>query len=614
MSIDVAKPDLKTLMPDNAQFLIPLYQRPYEWGMANWRELWEDLDNTYKRRKANSVYSHFFGPVVTINFQPLIPQLVNQQHLVDGQQRITTITLLAKALFDVLGEDADADYQTSIRSLFQNNSENQEHKPKVVPGKHDKTAYLSVMGITPEVEGSETLLERAYTFFSNKETEWRGLLPPLERKAEVHLLFMTLTKGFSLVQIGLGPNESCYEIFNSLNRKGTSLLPADEVRNYCFMLLAVRGESNLQEIYDTYWHPMERLMISPDGMGDLSQNLSDYLRGWGTLRLGEQFAVRNLAAYLSSRVIEQRAKEIAANARGTNSEPVPKEQADAAEEFTKEIYAYSIPFRRMRWPQTISDPGEQAVCSRLENSQLLGVAGAADPLVLFLLKMYDAKPGNMDGFIKCMRILESYTVRRTLAGISGKQNNRVFAGLAHSLYEHVQQNGQMMMTHLAAKLQELLLAKTDDSDDRWPNDIEVRDGMRTARLYKNSRSLVKNLLIAIERNLDGHTQTKFSSYEVEHIMPNELTEEWSQELGANAVSLHDRLKNTIGNLVLLTHEEQIAAGQKRLNGKKTVYAESTLLATKWVCNYDSWGENQIFAHSDWFYEQIRQLWPRPVTI
>jgi len=614
MSIDVAKPELGTLMPNNAQFLIPLYQRTYEWEMKHWKVLWEDLVSAYIRRKTNPAYTHFFGPVVTINFVPLIPQLVNQQHLVDGQQRITTVTILAKALFDVLGDGASLDYQSALQSLFSNSTENQAHKPKVMPGKHDRPGYLSVMGIAPQENLPETQFDRAYRFFRNKAAEWRDDLPSAVRSDEIHMLFMTLTQGFRLVQIGLGPNESCYEIFDSLNSKGTELLPADEVRNYCFMLLAVRSETAVQCTYDNYWYPMEQQMAQPGTTEGISLNLSAFLRAWGTMRLGEQFAERQLAAYLSSRVVEQRAKVIAVTARGGNSEPVPQEQAEAAEEFVKEVHGYSASFRRMQWPQTISDPGELSVRRRLERAQSFGVAGAADPLVLLLLNRYAAQPGNMDGFMKCLQILESYTVRRTLSGISGKQNNRVFSGLAHILYNLVRQEGETTMNSLAARLQDLLLAKPNDSDDRWPTDTEVRDGMRTARLYKNCRTLVKDLLVAVEVSLDGHTQTTFASCEVEHIMPKELTDEWTQDLGPTAGTLHDRLKNTIGNLVLLTREEQMAAGQKRLDGKKTVYAGSSLLTTKWICNYGTWGETQIHERSDWLYERVRQLWPRPVTI
>jgi hypothetical protein len=608
MSIDVGKPDLGSLMPDNSQFLIPLYQRPYEWEMTQWKTLWEDLQSAYSRRKSAPSYTHFFGPVVTINFSPLIPLPITQQFLVDGQQRLTTVAVLAKALHDTLADEADADYKNPLQRLFRNSAEDVEHIPKVVPGRNDREAFLDVMGIVKGAENAHSLLHRAHRYFSNQVGEWKSEVSPDTLKTEIHNLFMALIKGFRLVQIGLDIHESCYEIFDSLNRKGTELEPADEVRNYCFMLLATRDEASVRDLYDRYWYPMERTVLEPGAERGPSKDLNHFFQVWGVMSLGEQFAERQVATYLT-KLLADRAKRIAQQTLG-NGEPSPQMRATVAADFTQEVHGFSSSYRRAHWPVTIDTPGEATVRARIQQANALGVKGAADPLMLILMHRYAAMPGNMDGFMRCIDILESYVVRRALCGISAKQENRIFAGLAHKVYELIQDQPDTTIGSIAASLQSDLQARSDDSDDRWPKDDKLKEGLRLARLYKNRRPLVKMVLRMIELRQPGLQQTSFASYEVEHVMPVDLTAEWKEHLGAEAQSVHEQYKNTIGNLVLLTHEENMATGQLLLAAKRNVYAKCVLVSTRWLCNYQKWGKQEILERADWIFDQVRNLWPR----
>jgi hypothetical protein len=242
------------------QNLIPLFQRPYTWKEVNWRTLWDDVMVQYD---LGDTSTHFMGAIVSVPARS-VPVGVSKYLIIDGQQRLTTVSLLLCALRDCL----DANSAARIQEVYLTNKfRDPDDTPKFVPTQADRAVYQAIATnrVIPEGDG---LIVQAYHYF--KDRLLSGSDPNGDPVSPAKIL-TTLEHALQVVMINLGETDDPYLIFESLNFKGEPLNQADLVRNYVLMRFrhSVSAGGEQERVYLHYWRPME------DKLGD---NLPEFLR------------------------------------------------------------------------------------------------------------------------------------------------------------------------------------------------------------------------------------------------------------------------------------------------------------------------------------------------
>lgn len=258
----------------DVHFRLPFFQREYAWEKENWQTLLNDILDLYEIFKEDKPPEHFMGSLVVVNEGTIGTMPVFK--LVDGQQRLTTITLILCAMAEIV-KNSHPDMHTKIRKYFTNPDEIGEYKYKLLPTSKygDRRSYLSIINgnnLNDISNGSRII--PAYQFFF-KEFSKRLNSGALE----INQLFLTIINCLQVVFIDLNAGEKPYQIFESLNAKGKPLTQADLVRNYIAMKLPVARQP---EIFENYWSKIEELLqekrsVGRSRLGELTAFLRHYL-------------------------------------------------------------------------------------------------------------------------------------------------------------------------------------------------------------------------------------------------------------------------------------------------------------------------------------------------
>ncbi len=247
------------------QNLIPLFQRPYTWKEGNWRTLWDDVMVQYDLGDEGT---HFMGAIVSVP-AVAVPVGINKYLIIDGQQRLTTISILLCALRDCLDKNsADKNSASRIQEVYLTNRYCPvEDTLKFVPTQADRDIYRQIV-LDRKAPESDSLMVQAYHFFKKelkKGVDLNG--DPLDAAK----VLTTLEQCLQVVMINLSNDDDPYLIFESLNFKGEPLTQADLVRNYLLMRFqhSITSEGEQERVYKAYWEPLEKA---------LGSNLTEFLR------------------------------------------------------------------------------------------------------------------------------------------------------------------------------------------------------------------------------------------------------------------------------------------------------------------------------------------------
>ncbi|MDQ3547222.1 MAG: DUF262 domain-containing protein, partial [Chloroflexota bacterium] len=237
------------ILQGNQHYQVPLFQRPYTWDQNEWQILWDDLIETYEMGGDNH---HFLGSLVTKSL-PATPESVSPFLVIDGQQRLTTLTILLAAIRDAVRE-TDPRAAEKIHDLYLTNRyASGLYQYKLLPTQADRQPYFSI--IDGNANGDASLMSQSYRFFHRMLLE----SDPIEEDSDVKgvdldRLEKIITGGLELVSITLDVDDNEYRIFESLNAKGTPLSQADLLRNYFFMRIPAHEH---ETAYHDVWMPMQ---------------------------------------------------------------------------------------------------------------------------------------------------------------------------------------------------------------------------------------------------------------------------------------------------------------------------------------------------------------------
>ena len=537
------------------QNLVPLFQRPYTWSEKQWRTLWDDVMAFYPSDDVSDKATHFMGAVVTMPARS-VPVGVSKYLIIDGQQRLTTVSLLMCALRDSLSPEPQGPRNRIQQFYLTNFGYGGSEFFKLLPTQGDRDAYASLIH-EPVSSAPESQFRKSYDYFRRRlrETSDDGEKIDPERILEI------IEKRLMVVMINLSETDDPYLIFESLNFKGSPLEQADLVRNYFLMRFPVTDQ---QGVYDGLWLPMQTRL----GPG-LTEFMRHFLGAEGEeVRKGDVYAaIKRLVTDSDSASVRllmtrmERLSVLYGRVSGV-AEPQP------------ELARYFDHFRRLDF-------------------------GSVYPLLLALYEDYAEDQFALDEFLGSMATLHSFILRRMIVGVPSNSLSGLFIAICKT--KPVTETPSAWLSGLLGR---------EDKKRRWPTDAEFSESWVRSAFYGGRACQV--VLECLEQSYGHHEMVGFAESSIEHVMPQTLAPEWYEMLGADAAAIHAKWLHTVGNLTLTGYNPEL--GNRSYTLKRTTFALSHFELNRHFGNDERWGPIEIENRARELFKIALQLWPRPEIV
>lgn len=555
------------------QFLIPLWQRHYSWERTQWDELWNDL----ARVLADPKSAHFVGSIV-LNQLPWhgLPSEAHRYWVVDGQQRVTTMTILMCAIRDRLAllepdEAAQAKAHASYTSQLLLNKDLQDgHISRLVLQEQDRASLDPIIAGTWTGTVS-TRIERAYDFFRLK----------LSGKSQEELLHVMATslKRLTAVWVTLEESDNAHRVFQTLNAGGKKLRQSDLVRNYFFLLLAEQGD----EFYKTSWRKMET------ELGDTG--LEEFFVAW-SISQGHVGSMGSLFAYFQKDLRDHEAS------------------VDAVLKYGNSLVETSRLYRHILAPV---DSGYGKLVKRTLTDLANWGTTPAQGLLLWLLRAENAEILSESELYACLEMVLSFVARRQLAGYEPNLHKSILASTARKLRASKLTHGDLVA------FMEFVLSQGDDVRT-WPSNEEITSDIRSVALYSRTRqSWTFTLLERVDRELYNNPKhapdhIDRNKYTIEHVLPQTLTDEWISDLkkwGDNTPHrLHESRLHVLGNLTLTPINSELSNEPYAV--KQPQLADDPLRLNSYFKEASTWTQTHIDERSSSLATAANAQFPAPL--
>lgn len=533
-------------------FSIPVYQRNYTWEEENCEKLLQDIVSISQNKK-----THFMGSITyilhLIDDEKSLKQL-QEFVIIDGQQRVTTIMLLLKAIETKIQNEG-------IKKEIDNLLNLSGQRLRLKPIKSDKEAFDLVMqNRSHEIQGVSHIRNN-YKFFT-KELE--HYISKGYRIEEIYEAFLRLR----IVAVGLELGEDDPQVvFESINATGVQLKGLDLIRNY---LMMGENSENQKHLYDTYWIPLENWL----GEKDLNDFIKTYLR-----------------IYFEDKVKEGE-REVYYTLKAHHRDNFPNDIQGLMSDMREYGRIYQIFLDRDHHFLERGD-SQQLANLRLRIKDLVKIKfGVAKPFVLRCARDFEEGKLDYENFYEILQILISYFVRRSVCGDSTPTLTRVL----YSLYRQLEEN-------VSADALKRYLGKSV-GQAAFPNDDKIKAAFLVRNAYA-ANQVCKFILLEIEK-LSNAEPPKEENLEVEHFYPKTPTQEWRDRVGDYFTFEQDYLNN-FGNLTLSGQNQRL--GNKSYEAKIALMEEysSLHLNDYFINNTDSWGIEEVRARSEYLADQFCQV-------
>lgn len=531
-------------------FNIPVYQRNYDWQEENCKKLFTDIENIIKH---NEEIEHFLGTVVYVLTK--IERDYEEYVLIDGQQRITSISLLLKALHEkIISEDT----KESIWEQYLINKKSPDNiRIRLKPIESDSVSYKQLIDNNDDSSNSNVC--RNYKIF-------KELLENSHYSAEQ--IYSALYK-IELVTIKLEKDkksENPQLIFESLNSTGLSLTQADLIRNYLLMNSEYEKQTVL---YKNFWLKIEIKLTN--------KKISNFIRDFLTMKTGK-IANKN-KVYDDFKEYMRIQKEL-------NEEAV-----------LEELVTYS---KYYNWFLNANSNNEK-INEKLKHFKYLKNTTVYPLLLSIFEDTYYYKKLDEDKLLKIIDLLISYIFRRTICGYKTSSINKVFASIPKKILEN--QNEKDIYFKIEKNLMERRL------ETIFPRDEEFKVNFIKYNFEKN-KELLRYTLKELEQKVSNNVINDTSNLNIEYIMPENLNSEWKLELGEKKFeNTHLEYLGTIGNSSLI--ENDLLRYNKNFKTKKEFYQKSNIEITRNINNYQVWTDNEIKNRAEQLYEKSKEIWSIP---
>ncbi|GAA7752493.1 DUF262 and DUF1524 domain-containing protein [Helicobacter pylori] len=560
------KADKNTLLnfiKDNQknQLVIPIYQRVYSWEKEQCKQLWDDI---IKIGGDDKMDGHFIGSILyVINDKTSYSN--NVLLIIDGQQRLTTITLLLIALRDHLNDEDEFLKKFSCQKIQKhyliNSDKDGDEKFRLILSDSDKDTllYLIDKDKRKPSEPSSKIVENFKLF-----EKWVSNTDKLET------IFKGLEK-LMIVEIALEKGKDDPQlIFESMNSKGIELTQTDLIRNYIVMETEVEKQKGF---YNKYWRAMEE---------EFKQNetlFNQFVRHYLTIKTREIPNINKV--YVAFKRYQQE--------RGIETEVL-----------LQDLQKYCGYFCQIAFKKEADKDLNKALGFLVDLEM-----DVIYPLLLELYSDYSDGVLSKDDFRRSIDLIESYICRRAVCGLGTNSLNKVFP----SFTKHIQKNEYFKS--LKAHFGYLT------NNQRFPNNDEFKDCFITIDFYNKFKKKTKCFLERLE-NFDTGEPVNTKGLTIEHIMPQKLTEdtedteEWKRDLGENFQEIHDKYLHTIGNLTLTGYNSEYSNKSfQEKRGMEKGFKNSPLRLNQGLRDLKSFGEEEIKKRANDLADLALKIWTYP---
>ncbi|WP_460477272.1 GmrSD restriction endonuclease domain-containing protein [Brachybacterium huguangmaarense] len=554
---------LSELLEGTKQYQVPLYQRTYSWGSDQHARLWEDLVHLADERRDHGHATHFMGSLVLAPSPSNGPTGVQRFLVVDGQQRLTTLSILLVAIRDHRAATENPEHRDRINEQYlENKWLRDDARLKLFPTQADRDAYRACVSSTADAGGTDGIGE-AYRYFSSRLSEATAS----EDEFDIQLFEEAVLNGLSLVTVVAQEGDNVHRIFESLNNTGLKLSQGDLLRNYIFMRLENRSE----EAYVCLWLPLQE-SLKPEHLE---------LLFWLDLVQDDPKA-RQTSIY---------ADHVARLERVVTEQ----ELVDELARFRKLGTLLGL----------ILDPGTETdpdVRLRLTRLQAWGTT-TVYPLLLHLLERRAKGASTSEQIAAAMLSVESFLVRRLLIGRATANINRTLLATTFEVRDE---------DDVAAAVHRYLSA----GRKYFASDAEIRESLSTVPFYLNGRSNQRKLVLQwIEESYGSREPGDPAGLTIEHVMPRTATDAWRSELkpelrdGESFEDVHQSLLHTLGNLTLTGYNSTLS--NSPFGVKREHLKTSGLRMNRDIAAHDKWGRDAIEKRAQVLAERISEIWPAP---
>lgn len=551
------------LQAPNVQFVIPVYQRNYDWTINECKELINDIISVEQHNRG----THFIGSIVFIHEGAYCTSEVKELVIIDGQQRLTTINIIYVALYRFAKNNGLKNESEMLLNMFLTNQyvQNESSKLKLKQTDTNSLAFKSIMNETENEYGHYSNVIENFNYFKSIITEdsFQLVLNGLKRLIFVEI---SLERG----------KDDPQRIFESLNSTGLDLSQSDLIRNYILMDL---DPKNQNKIFDQIWNPIEE--NARDIIKQISV-VSDYIRDYLTLK-NKKIPNKN-SVYVEFK----------------------KLYSEKNEGYTQElenIKSLSIHYKKFINPSTVVD---QNIRKELEFISRLEI-NVAFP---FLLQVFEDQENGIitnQHLLQILKLIQSYTWRRFVVGLPTNALNKIFM----SLYSEVDTEDYVESVYLA-------LVKKKGSG-KFPTDEDLKTALKDKDLY-NIQSKNRNYMFELLENFNNkeYVNTANENITIEHIFPQTPNEDWDKSITPDDYFMFkEKYLNTIANLTLSGNNG--ALSNKSFQDKRSMnrndgeqgYIYSRLWLNNYLKSIDSWDVENYNKRFDIIYDRFLKIWEYP---
>ena len=559
---------LNKLLNTSRQFIVPIFQRNYSWQKNQYEQLWFDI---LRASKFKEKQNHFIGSIVYIDMGTPAgrPQ---QLLLIDGQQRLTTISILLCAIKDYVQKfnlETKLINLAKIKNQFLYNSDEiDEDRYKLLLNVQDKETYIKLIDNTIfTVNKPATNIIKCYEFFHERIEDF------IKQHGQIDEIYAGIFK-LSLVSISLDKDsDNPQMIFESMNSTGKDLSQTDLLRNYLLMDLTPEKQTRL---YKTYWKPMEELFGEDIYKNDL--NKFDYfIRDFLTLKsdTGYICKINNVYENFKRYYLDNNCEKFAV---------------------LKDLFTYAKYYARI---DLLQENDNELKLYWQEFKKL-----DSHVVYPFLLKLYDDYSRQIlikEDFKKILQVVISYLWRRAICEILTNSLSKTFA----TLYQAVDKDDYVNSVIKAFVFK--------SSYKRFPSDYEVREKLQTKDIYHFR--LRKYLLEALENYYHKEPiDLNTANYTIEHIMPQNIEHNlsWQQMLGEDWQEVHSLYLHTLGNLTITGYNAEMSNKSfvEKVNGESG-FKHSHLKLSESIAQCDVWNKKAIQRRTNILTDIILKIWKYP---
>lgn len=544
------------------RYIIPVYQRKYDWKLENCRQLYNDLKKIVLEGRS----SHFFGSIVS-SVVPVGSRL--EYHIIDGQQRLTTVTLLLLAMRNLIAQQklvsqsGRLDEQIAQRFLISPWAA-ADDQIKLRPVKGDREALARLFGDEEDFDPASNLTHN-YRFFCDML---------LKENISIDELYAAIGK-LEIISITLDHDDNAQLIFESLNSTGLALEEGDKIRNYILMGLNPREQNSY---YDTYWTKIEKCTGN-----DVSSFVRDYLS------IKEQVTPTLNTVYHAFKVYADGIRQ-----------PITT--------LLDDLLRYARLFEKLRTCK--SGLGEKRLDDCLYRMSRLDI-GVTRPFLMEVLRL------NQDGKLSSQDVLtvflttEDYLFRRNICEVPTNALNKIFLMLNKEIlrYDGTTEN-------YVEKFVYALLSKRESG--RFPDDEEFSTALAAKQVYLMRGKYKAYLFERLENHgtietKDVYTHLDNKVYTIEHIMPQHLTPAWTRALGPNSAEIHSTWLHRLANLTLTGYNPNLSNktfAEKR-DAAEGGYKASGLKMNQRIAQKETWGLTELEERNHELVVLALKIWPFP---